>query len=171
MSVRVRVCICACVYMCVFPCLSSVCSLTLYSYFFFFLLLSFSLSLLCSSLSHSLALSLPTYDSEVRKKLSVFYAHTLLQANKPYWSLHKEPKPNVSCLYNSGEVGGVWKKKRLHLRLRTGIKVSLPTTGTQRYTMNCGLEAAEEKVKEKVCFLNVSVWRCIYITWTPSVWV
>lgn len=167
MSVRVRVCICAC---------SRACPrFALWHFiptsFFFCSFLSPSPCFARLSLSHSLALSLPTYDSEVRKKLSVFYAHTLLQANKPYWSLHKEPKPNVSCLYNSGEVGGVWKKKRLHLRLRTGIKVSLPTTGTQRYTMNCGLEAAEEKVKEKVCFLNVSVWRCIYITWTPSVWV
>lgn len=163
MSARV----CVCVYVRVPMLVLSLLSDTLFLLFFF-----------CSFLSPSprfarlsLSLSLPTYDSEVRKKLSVFYAHTLLQANKPYWSLHKEPKPNVSCLYYSGEVGGVWKKKLLHLRLRTGIKVSLPTTGTQRYTMNFGLEAAEEKVKEKVCFLNVSVWWCIYITWTVSVWV
>lgn len=102
-------CVCVCVYVRVPVLVLGLLSDTLFL-LFFLLLLSFSLSSPRFA-RLSLSLSLPTYDSEVRKKLSVFYAHTLLQANKPYWSLHKEPKPNVSCLYNSGEVGGVWKKK------------------------------------------------------------
>lgn len=75
---------CVCVYVRVPVLVLGLLSDTLFLLLFFFAPFFRPLLALLVSLSHSLALSLPTYDSEVRKKLSVFYAHTLLQANKPY---------------------------------------------------------------------------------------
>lgn len=167
MSVRVRVCICAC---------SRACPRFALWHFiptsFFFLLLSFSLSLLCSSLSLTLSLSPCLLMTQRCAKNFLCSMRTHYCKPISHTEVYTRSRSRTLAAFITLEkwvVSG--KKKRLHLRLRTGIKVSLPTTGTQRYTMNCGLEAAEEKVKEKVCFLNVSVWRCIYITWTPSVWV